>query len=134
MKRRGNSPGLKWNRNFNPPQPYWVARQVVRDPCGYPDKTIRLPSDATADELAALCRDYTARLYQWIEQVRSGVETFTRTQYDGTVRSLNRIYQEHPDSRFHEVSRTRASSMSTASRSSSGLSARALYATSPSSA
>jgi hypothetical protein len=72
-------------------------------PCGYPDKTIRLPSDASADELAALCRDYTARLYEWIEQVQSGAETFTRTQYDGTVRSLSRLYQEHPDSRFHEV-------------------------------
>jgi hypothetical protein len=103
MKRRGNSPGLKWNRNFNPPRPYWVARQVVRDPCGYPDKTMRLPCDATADELAALCRDYTARLYQWIEQVRSGAEPSTRIQYDGTVLSLSRLYQEHPDSRFHEV-------------------------------
>jgi hypothetical protein len=103
MKRRRESPGLKWNKGVDPPQPYWVARQVVRDTHGYPDKTMRLPIDASEEELAALCRNYTSKLYLWIEQAQLGEEKLTRIKYDGTVLSLSRLYQEHPDSRFHEV-------------------------------
>jgi hypothetical protein len=50
-----------------------------------------------------MCRDYTAKLHQWIEQVQSGGEKLCRTLYNGTVISLSRIYQEHTDSRFHDV-------------------------------
>jgi hypothetical protein len=46
MKRRRASPGLKWSKRVNPPQPYWVASQVVRDTHGYSDKTIRLGGSA----------------------------------------------------------------------------------------
>jgi hypothetical protein len=35
--------------------------------------------------------------------LQSGGERLCRTQYNGTVLSLSRIYQEHPDLRFHEV-------------------------------
>jgi hypothetical protein len=57
MPPRSNHPGLKWRRTANRHQPYWVAKQVVRDPQGFPERTIRLPADADEDTLAELCRD-----------------------------------------------------------------------------
>jgi hypothetical protein len=62
MPPRSDAPGLKWDRRVNGRQPYWVASQVMRDPMGYPDRSVRLPLDADIDTLAALCRDNTARL------------------------------------------------------------------------
>jgi hypothetical protein len=80
---------------------------VVRDAWDFPDKSIPLPSSADDETLAALCREYTARLYAWIEQQKQQSEQSGglqhRTRYDGTVRSICRIYQEHPLSPFHGV-------------------------------
>lgn len=96
-----NSPGLKWRVTAKGRQPYWVASQVVRDPKGYPDKTIRLPADADAETLRKLCRDYTALLHEWLAHGHKEPSA----RYDGTVGALCRVFQEHPESRFHEVKR-----------------------------
>jgi hypothetical protein len=101
MPQRSDKPGLKYRMTVAGRQPYWVAKQVMRDPMGFPDKTIRLPSDATEDELAALCRDHTATLLKWIANVESGIEPEAR--YDGTVRSLSQLYQRNEESPFHGV-------------------------------
>jgi hypothetical protein len=99
MPPRSNHPGLKWRRTTNRRQPYWVAKQVVRDPKGFPERTIRLPADADEDTLAELCRDHTARLLAWI----AAPEGDPAVAYDGTIRSLSRLYQQHADSPFHDV-------------------------------
>jgi len=75
----------------------------VRDPKGFPDKAIRLPSEASREELVELCRGHTADLLRWIADLRTGHEPDAR--YDGTVRSLSRLYQRHPESPFHSVKR-----------------------------
>jgi Phage integrase family len=101
MPQRSDRPGLKFRGTKTGQQPYWVAKQVVRDIMGFPDKTIRLPMGASDEELAALCRDHTARLLAWIAEAAN--ERVTYTRYDGTVLTLSRVYQEHPDSPFHEL-------------------------------
>ena len=105
MPRRSDAPGLKWDRRVGGRQPYWVASQVVRDPMGYPDRSIRLPADADMATLAALCQEHTARLNDWIASIAADPTQLTKTRYDGTVEALCRIYQEHPQSRFHKVKR-----------------------------
>jgi hypothetical protein len=99
MPPRSHHPGLKWRRTANRHQPYWVAKQVVRDPKGFPERTIRLPADVDEDTLGDLCRDYTARLLAWI----AAPEGERAVVYDGTIRSLSRLYQQHADSPFHDV-------------------------------
>ena len=102
MPQRSDHPGLKWRRTAKGRQPYWVARQVVRDTKGFPDRTIRLPRDVDQDALAELCRDHTARLMEFLaEPEPSGLHT----RYDGSIRSLSRLFQEHPDSTFNQVKR-----------------------------
>jgi len=101
MPPRSNHPGLKWRRTAKGHQPYWVARQVVRDLKGFPDRTIRLPADAGEEILGEFCRDHTARLLAWIAAPDGQLEV----TYDGTIRSLSRLYQQHADSPFHDVKR-----------------------------
>src|SRR5262245_36376030 len=103
MPPRSTSPGLKWRTTVLGRQPYWAAKQVVRDPKGFPDKTVRLPANASDDEIGELCREHTALLLKWIEDVESGRDPDIR--YDGTVKSLSQLYQKHPESPFHEVKR-----------------------------
>lgn len=103
MPRRGRAPGLKRGRHN---LPYWIAKQILRDPMGYPDICVPLPPDATEDELVELCQQHTARLRTWVAERTSVAEqepSLTRTRYDGTVKSACQIYQEHPLSRFHRV-------------------------------
>ena len=104
MPPRGKAPGLKRGRHR---QPYWIARQVVRDPMDFPDKCIPLPADADDDALAQLCHEHTARLRSWLaeqkQRARPTRGSRLRTRYNGTVLSACRIYQEHPLSHFHRV-------------------------------
>lgn len=106
MPARGDRPGHKIGRND---LRYWIARQVVRDPKGFPDACIALPARA-ADEtpedfeerISALCRSHTARLMAWLDNPQTA-EPEPQARYDGTVGSLCRIYKFHPKSRFHRV-------------------------------
>jgi hypothetical protein len=100
MPPRSDHPGLKYRRTVNGRQPYWVAKQVVRDPLDFPDRTIRLPQDTDEQELAELCRLYTARLLHWLAE-RTVKDAIPR--YDGTVYSLSQVFQKHPESSFHTV-------------------------------
>jgi hypothetical protein len=105
MPPRGKAPGLKRGRNQ---QPYWIARQVVRDPMDFPDKCIRLPADADATMLEELCHQHTARLTSWLAEQRQRAladveQDGLRTRYNGTVLSACRIFQEHCLSSFHTV-------------------------------
>jgi Phage integrase family len=101
MPPRSNHPGLKWRRTANRRQPYWVAKQVVRDLKGFPERTIRLPAGADEETLGELCRDHTARLLAWL----AAPEGKRAVIYDGSIRSLSRLYQQHADSPFHDVKR-----------------------------
>jgi hypothetical protein len=100
MPPRGKKPGLKIGRHN---LPYWYAKQVCRDPMGFPDTCIALPPDATDDELVKLCEDHTARLRRHIASVRRHGEPQTKTRYDGSMKTACRIYQEHPLSDFNTV-------------------------------
>src|SRR5262249_2003719 len=103
MPLRGNTPGLKRGRhNLR----YWIARQGVRDPRGFPAPCIPLPRDADDVQIAQLCQDYTARLKAWIDEQKKADladPAPTKTRYDGTVLTACRVYQEHPLSDFHSV-------------------------------
>lgn len=101
MPSRSDSPGLKWRKTAKGRQPYWVAKQVVRDIKGYPDRTVRLLKDADDATLAELCRNETARLLSYLEGVNAGREP--PPIYDGSILSLSHLYQKHPESPFHEV-------------------------------
>jgi len=101
MSQRSDKPGLKYRRTTTGKQPYWVARQVVRDLRGFPDKTIRLPRDADDARLGDLCREYTALLLKWIADIDEGIAPEIR--FDGTVYSLSQVYQKHSESPFHDV-------------------------------
>ena len=113
MPPRGDAPGLKVGRNS---LKYWIARQVVRDPMGFPDPCIPLPADADDVRIAQLCQDYTARLKAWIDEQKKvdlADAVRTNTRYDGTVLTACRVYQEHPLSDFHSVKHnTRATYLS----------------------
>ena len=102
MPPRGRAPGLKRGRHN---LPYWMARQVTRDPRGFADTCIPLPPEATDEELVALCQQHTARLRAHIANVERQAQepSLTKTRYDGTMKSACLIYQEHPLSRFHRV-------------------------------
>jgi hypothetical protein len=113
MSPRSRTPGLKRGRHG---LPYWVARQVMRDPMGFPDTCIRLPADADSEQIAELCQNYTARLKAWVDEQKrvEAVDPFyTTTRFDGTVLTACRVYQEHPLSNFRNVKHnTRATYLS----------------------
>jgi hypothetical protein len=80
-----------------------MARQVTRNPLGYPDTCIPLPEEADEVQLSEICNQHTDRLFSWMDQVLKDGHSLTKTRYDGTMLSAGRIYQEHPHSRFHKV-------------------------------
>lgn len=98
MPPRSKTPGLKRGRHK---LPYWIARQVVRDPMGFPDGCIALPPDADMEELSQLCHHHTARLMAWINEQAQAPSPVPR--YDGSVLGICRLYQQHEDSPFHDV-------------------------------
>jgi hypothetical protein len=105
MPPRGKAPGLKRGRTLKDGTPlwYWIARQVVRDPMHYPDACVALPRGVDEATLVRLCHEHTARLQDWIDQQQRGIERAGLSEYDGTVLSLCRLYQRHPESPFHAV-------------------------------
>lgn len=102
MPPRSQRPGFKRGRHK---LPYWIAKQVVRDPLGFPEPCIALPADADDAAIAELCRGHTARLQQWIidAEKHTGEDSPGTAKYDGTVLSACRVYQTHKMSRFHKV-------------------------------
>jgi hypothetical protein len=101
MPLRSDHPGLKYRQTASGRQPYWVARQVVREPLDFPDRTVRLPQEASDEELAELCRLYTAKLVNWLAERADGKDALPH--YNGTVYSLSQVFQKHSESSFHTV-------------------------------
>jgi hypothetical protein len=99
MPPRGKAPGLKRGRNR---QPYWIARQVVRDPMDFPDNCIPLPAGADGDALAKLCHQHTARLQSWLAEQKQRAladaqQAGLRTRYSGTIHVLRLALSGAPD-------------------------------------
>lgn len=92
------APGLKVRpRTDGTTAHYWVASAVSKNVEGYPLKTVRV--HGTDDEVAARCRVLTAELKEWLTKRGQG----ERTTYDGTLRSLIRLYQQTAESSYFEV-------------------------------
>lgn len=98
MPPRGKTPGLKVGRNR---LYYWIARQVVRDPMGFPDACVALPVDADQAAIERLCQEHSARLFAWIDEAKKGAPSHFRIRYDGSVGSACDVYQDHPFSPYN---------------------------------
>jgi hypothetical protein len=98
------APGLKSRpRDNGTVAHYWVASAVSRHAEGYPLKTVRV--HGTDDEIAARCNVLTSELKEWLSNKGLGEKPI----YDGTVKSLIKVYQRTAESPYHEVkSNTRA--------------------------
>ncbi|NTG61793.1 site-specific integrase [Agrobacterium rhizogenes] len=98
------APGLKSRKRGNGNTAhYWVATAVSRHAGEYPLKTVRV--HGTDDEIAARCRVLTSELKEWL----SGRGHGSKPQFDGSLRSLIKVYQQTPESPYHDVkSNTRA--------------------------
>lgn len=82
---------------------YWVASAVSRNTSDYPLKTVRVHGDM--DEITARCRVLTSELKEWLAEKGIGKPA----AYDGTLRSLIKMYQTTKGSGYHAVkSNTRA--------------------------
>lgn len=82
---------------------YWVASAVSRHAKDYPQKTVRVHGDI--EEVIQRCQVLTSELKQWLAQKGIGAPA----QYDGTLKSLIRMYQQTKGSGYFEVkSNTRA--------------------------
>ncbi len=103
---RGERPGHKIGRNN---RRYWIAKQVVTDPMNFPDTCIALPArdadetpEAWEARIAQLCREYTARLYAWIDaRKKGGPLPASQLRYDGTVASACDFFVNHELSPFN---------------------------------
>lgn len=104
-----NAPGLKRGRILKDGTPlwYWMAKQIVRDPRGFPDRCIPLPRGASDDALAELCREHTASLMAWLDRLDAEPEPAADEQlvdaYDGTMQAAIALYRGHSLSPFNEV-------------------------------
>jgi hypothetical protein len=115
MPPRGIAPGLKIGRTLKDGTrlPYWIAKQVVRDPMGFPDKCIALPPGADMETLAALCHEHTARLLSYLDGLNSETpapedaehqrNAALMATYNDTVLSACNIYRNHTFSNFNKV-------------------------------
>lgn len=94
------APGLKWRREHT--AAYWVARaDLVKK--GFKPSTVRIhfdPADFSHQaKIAAKCRVLQAEMLAWLRDggaPRAGA-------FDGTFRSLIRIYQTERSSPFHDL-------------------------------
>jgi hypothetical protein len=62
-----------------------MAHQVVRNPMGYPDLCIPLPRGADDNLVVQLCHEYTARLFAYLDALKTETATPGR-QSVGTQR------------------------------------------------
>lgn len=102
MPPRGRRPGFKIGRTLRDGTRlrYWIAKQIVTDIKGFPDKCIPLPSEADEGTIDRLCHEHTSRLLTWIDQYDAAAPP--NLDFDGTVLSLSRLYQQHDYSPFKE--------------------------------
>lgn len=106
MPPRSDRPGHKIGRNN---LRYWIAKQVVIDPMGFPDACIALPVRRVDEEaetwearISELCREHTARLREWIDARKNGEAVPARSlRYEGTVESACQFFADHELSPFN---------------------------------
>jgi hypothetical protein len=115
MPPRGKAPGLKRGRTLKDGTTlfYWIARQVVRNPMGFPDLCIPLPRDADDEMRGELCQDHTARLFAYLDALKTETATpqdqerernaALMASFNGTVGAGCNIYRNHTFSRFDKV-------------------------------
>jgi len=90
-----------------------MARQVVRNPMGFPDLCIPLPRGADGQTLVELCHGHTARLFAYLDALKTDAATpqdrerernaALMASHNGTVASAINIYRNHTFSRFNKV-------------------------------
>jgi hypothetical protein len=90
-----------------------MARQVVRDPMGFPDLCIPLPRGADDQMLAELCHDHTTRLLAYLDGLKTKAATpedrdrerdaALMATFNGTMLSACNIYRRHTFSRINKV-------------------------------
>ena len=82
---------------------YWVASRAAIA-AGYEPKTVRLhfpvPNPDPAPELSRRCQDLQAQMERWLIEQSSDADK--PIVFNGTLGSLIRVYEENPDSPFHE--------------------------------
>lgn len=91
-------PGLKWFKRSKGWVPYWIppARDVKQ---GFRPKTVNLKSIADRPGLLRQrCLELHSELLTWRCGVRGDL-----TLFDGSIGSLVRLYQTHPESSFHDL-------------------------------
>ncbi|MBB2832381.1 UNVERIFIED_ORG: hypothetical protein GGD51_002510 [Rhizobium esperanzae] len=96
-----DAPGLKRKRNKDGSfREYWEARaDLVKR--GYRPSSVRLHYPVTPEgrtQLAARCRILQAEMLAWAANGEHAAPG-----YDGTLKSLSRLYQTNPDSPFHSL-------------------------------
>src|SRR5258708_22430561 len=113
MPPKGRTPGLKRGnpREDGTRWPYWVARQVVRDTMGFPDKCIPLPHDADIETLSTLCLKHTTRLFAYLDNLKAGASSIEDEEqrknsllidrYNGTVAGSIQVYRDHTQSPYN---------------------------------
>jgi hypothetical protein len=101
---RTEAPGLLRVKRPNRTVHYWSAARACKRPeaQAYQPRTVPLLQD-DEEGRAAQCRLLTAELLEWIAQQAEDPSPSPARRYDGTINSLNRIYESHPESPFHSV-------------------------------
>lgn len=96
----GDAPGLVWRVRKNGERvAYWVAPKKAVD-AGFTPRTVKLESDANPAEIACTCRGLQSEALEFVTLGSSGKAV---TQFDGSLRSLVRLYQTDPLSKFLTV-------------------------------
>ena len=97
---RSTTPGLKRRKcKGGADALYWSAAALSpKDAARYPDRLIRLPRNATPQEIADLCEAHAARFDAW-----RSLGDRPRFLYDGTIGTLCDAFERHPQSPIREV-------------------------------
>jgi hypothetical protein len=90
-----------------------MARQVVRNPMGFPDLCIPLPRGDDDERIKELCHEHTARLRAYLDALKNETaspadqerrrDASLMATYNGTVDSACNIYRNHTYSGFNKV-------------------------------
>lgn len=91
------APGLKVRKRAGGVAYYWVAKSSSPRAKEYKDKTVRLTG--TPEFIVGKCKILQAEFKDWL----AGKGIDGKPRYDGTLRSLIRLYQHIPESPYKDV-------------------------------
>jgi len=93
---RAKALGLKYRRRKSgPPVPYWLASPAAVK-AGYTPKSIQIH----VADVAGACQRYQAEMLAWLAGQRDA------DYFDGSFRSLFRLYETDTESTFHKLKRS----------------------------